>query len=63
MGSAVVMQILAINPNILIGLDGAICGFYMVYMIPFGMRLKSYGKKLPSNFDLRKSSAQLNTLI
>lgn len=26
----------------MIGMDGAICGFYMVYLIPFLMRMRTY---------------------
>ncbi|EAR97831.1 transmembrane amino acid transporter protein (macronuclear) [Tetrahymena thermophila SB210] len=34
-------QILCVSPSIVIGLDGALCGFIIIYMIPFALRIKS----------------------
>ncbi|KAL4486141.1 hypothetical protein ABPG72_012194 [Tetrahymena utriculariae] len=36
-------QILCISPSIVIGLDGALCGFIIIYLIPFALRIKSQG--------------------
>ena len=34
------VQLLALDPSIVISLNGAVCGFFLIYVIPIGMHLK-----------------------
>ena len=35
-----VVQLLALDPSIIISLNGALCGFFLIYVIPIGIHLK-----------------------
>ena len=44
-------QILVVNPSVLIGVAGAVCGFYIVYILPFAIRISaSHHAKSKANF-------------
>ncbi len=38
------------SPNIIIGIDGTICAFFIVYIIPFFLRYKTVNKKENERF-------------
>lgn len=44
---------MVINPSIIIGISGAVCGFYIVYLLPFGIRIAAHynAKNTSSTFN------------
>jgi len=45
--SCLVVELLALDPSIVISLNGAVCGFFLIYVIPIYMHTECLYKKTP----------------